>query len=76
MAVTSKQKIRKFNGIEIGSVETLADGDKVARDFYGKILGYYRSKKNHTTNFYGKILAQGDITTALIWEEYYKHHNE
>lgn len=64
----AKEYIRDFYGKAIGSIETTKDGDKIARDFYGKMLGTYKKKYNKTYDFYGRMLAIGDITNSLIWD--------
>lgn len=69
----SRENIKNFYQQIIGSIETLPDGSKIARDFYGKILGKFDAKVGVTKNFYGQIVATGDITSALVWEEYNKH---
>lgn len=69
----ARTNIKNFYGQIIGSIEDLPNGDKISRDFYGKILGKYIKAYNVTKDFYGKILATGDITSALVWEEYNKH---
>ena len=74
----AKRNITDFYGRIIGSLETNEDrnpevnGDITARDFYGKILGYYRKKRNVTTDFYGRIIGNGDLTSGLIWEAHNK----
>lgn len=68
----ARENIKNFYGQIIGSIETLPNDDKIARDFYGKILGKYVKTQNVTKNFYGQIIAKGDITSALVWEEYNK----
>ena len=60
------EQIKDFYGKIIGTIETQSNGDKIVRDFYGKILGYYRCSRNVTTDFYGKIVAQGDATGMLL----------
>lgn len=56
----------------IGSLDD--EGSKiVARDFYGRILGYYEKQYDVTKDFYGRIVARGDITSGLIWQEYNKN---
>lgn len=67
-----KTNIKDFYGKIIGSVEDLPNGDKISRDFYGKILGKYVKSQDVTKNFYGQIVAKGDITSALVWQEYNK----
>lgn len=62
--------IREFSGVIIGYIDTDSrTGNKTARDFYNKILGYYYADRNVTTNFYNQIVAQGDCTSGLIYEE-------
>lgn len=68
----TKTNIKNFYGQIIGSITD--DGNKIiAKDFYGKILGHYDKSLGVTKNFYGQIVAKGDITSALIWEEYNKN---
>ena len=56
-----KQPIREWNGKIIGWVETDSiTGDKIIRDFYGRILGKYDKKFNVTRDFYGRVLYKGD----------------
>jgi len=45
----------------------------VAKSFYGNILGHYDKKLNVTKNFFGQVVAKGDITSALVWQEYNEH---
>ena len=59
--------IKDFYGKILGTVEyDSKTGDGVARNFYGVILGYYNKKFNQTKDFYGRILAQGDLLSSLI----------
>ena len=64
-----KTAIRDFYGKILGWIETDAEGNKTARDFYGKILGYYKKRYDHTTDFYGKVLSNGDTVVSLIYAE-------
>ena len=53
----------------IGIIETDTNGDKIARDAETRqILGYYRKKYNHTTDFYGRVVAIGDCVVSFIWQ--------
>lgn len=61
-----KDIIRDFSGVVIGSIETDAVGNKTVRDFYGRILGYYRKADDTTRNFYNVIVARGDRTGMLF----------
>lgn len=62
----NKVFIRDFHNKIIGSIETDEQGNKIVRDFYNKILGRYFVKTNLTTDFYGRIVARGDHTSALL----------
>ncbi len=66
----TEEFIRDFNTrLIIGIIETDTNGDKIARDFQSRqILGYYRKKYNHTTDFYGRVIAIGDCVVSLIWQ--------
>lgn len=62
-----KTEIRDFNNYIIAYVELdERTGDKTLRDFYNKILGYYRKSDNTTRDFYNRIITHGDALTMLI----------
>lgn len=61
-----KQTIKDFYGKIIGYIETDGQGNKTVRDFYNRILGYYKKSQNVTTDFYGRIIAQGDCCGILL----------
>ena len=63
-----REYIKDFYGRILGSIET-SGSKQTAYDFYGKILGTYDASTNQTKDFYGKILAYGNILSALIWEK-------
>lgn len=58
--------IRDAYGRVYGTINHLSNGDKEARDYYGKIMGYYKKSQDVTTDFYGKILGRGDFVVAFI----------
>jgi hypothetical protein len=58
--------IKEFSGKITGYIEIDEKGNKTVRDFYGRILGYYKAQYDTTTDFYGRIVARGDIAAALI----------
>ena len=58
--------IRETNLQIRGTIETDAEGNQIARDFYHRIVGKYRAKQNVTTDFYGRIVARGNIVASLI----------
>ena len=67
-----RTQVRDFYGRLLGTVEIdTVTGDKVIRDFYGKIRGYYNKRTNLTKDFYGKIVARGDQTGMLLppWDQ-------
>ena len=49
-----------------GTIETDAEGNQTAKDFYHRIVGYYRAKQDVTTDFYGRIVAHGNAVAGLI----------
>ena len=64
--MTTKVNIRDFYGRILGSIETDEKGNKTARDFFGRIVGFYKASLNVTTDFYGRVVAQGDMVVSLI----------
>lgn len=62
----NKVFIRDYHNKIIGSIETDDQGNKIVRDFYNKILGRYYAKSNLTKDFYGRIVARGDHSSALL----------
>ena len=61
-----QETIRSVSGQTIGTITTLSNGDKEVKDFYGRILGYYRKSQDATIDFYGRILYRGDMASALL----------
>jgi len=60
--------IKEFNGRIIGILETLDNGDQQVRDFNTRfILGYYRAKYNHTTDFYGRVVSSGNTVVQFLY---------
>lgn len=64
----TKLVIREFSGKIIGYIYVDANGKKTVKEFSGKIVGYYYPDRDVTTDFYGKILARGDISSALLFK--------
>lgn len=63
--------IKLFDQTIIGIIETDRNGDQIARDFPGnQILGYYRAKTNFTTDFYGRMLSEGNTVISLIYNKH------
>lgn len=65
-----KMYIKKFSGYIVGIIEIDSNGDKTVKEFSGKILGYYRKNRDVTTDFYGKIIAFGDITGIFFKDHF------
>lgn len=66
----NREVIKNFYNQPIGYIETdSVTGDKVARDFYNRILGYYFKKENKTRDFYRRIISNGDTVASLIFLE-------
>lgn len=67
--MAKEEYIRDFQSKKIlGIVRTEANGDQTAIDFSSrKILGYYRAKQDYTTDFYGRITAQGNSVVSFIY---------
>lgn len=61
-----REDVRDFYGRSLGYLERKPNGDVVAHDFQGRILGSYDKSLNATKDFYGKIVASGDMTGGLI----------
>lgn len=64
-----KEEIKDRNFRLLGYIETKSNGDRVATNVYGKILGYYRKNINATTDFTGSIIARGDVCSYLVFNE-------
>ena len=69
--MSSQEYIREYPSQKIiGIIETLDNGDQIARDFNTRmILGYYRARLNHTTDVPGKIIAKGNCVVSFIYNK-------
>ena len=66
----TQEYIREFSGKILGIIETDSNGDQKAIDFdTRKILGYYRKKLDHTTDFYGRVIAKGNCVASFIYNK-------
>ena len=66
----TEEYIKNFNGQILGIIETLDNGDQVARSFpLRQVLGFYRAKYNHTTDFLGRVLTRGNSVANLIFND-------
>ena len=65
-----KEYIRNFYGRVLGTIETDMRGNRIARDFYGKVVATYNKQSNKTQDFYGRVISTGDTTAAQIPTNY------
>lgn len=63
----TKHIIREFGGKIIGYIYVDGQGKKTVKDYYGKTVGYYYPDRDVTTDFAGKIVARGDVSSALLF---------
>lgn len=67
--MAKQEEIRDFQGKILGYIVTENNGDKTVRNFTGKILGVYDLRNKVTRTFTGKIIAQGDVSTGLLFNQ-------
>lgn len=61
-----KQPIKDWRGKVIGFVEEDQIGNKVIRDYQGRILGKYNKRLDITQDFHGHQVAKGDCIMMLL----------
>lgn len=61
-----KTKLKDFYGRVIGSVEDMPNGDKLYRDFYGRVVAKYVKNGNLTKDFYGRVVSKGDVGSSFL----------
>ena len=64
--LVNKETIRDNYGKILGYIETDQFGNKMVRDFYGKIKGKYVKRLNITQDFYGRTVARGDQSAMML----------
>jgi hypothetical protein len=64
--MSQKITIQDFYGKILGWIDVDDRGNKTVQQFAGPIVGYYRKSDNVTTDFYGRIIARGDVTASLL----------
>ena len=62
-----KESVKDNYGRIIGFIETDSVGNKIAKDFYGRIVGKYDKNTNLTKDFYGRVVGKGDQCVGTIW---------
>ena len=65
---TNEITIKDFQGRILGYIKEDSNGNRIATNFYFKILGRYNKADDTTRDFMGRIIARGDILAALIKE--------
>lgn len=63
----SKEFVKDWTGKVIGSIDTQPNGDKIVRDFYGRVKGTYVKRLNITKDFYGHQVGKGDQSMGLLY---------
>lgn len=58
--------IKNPSGKICGWIKIEDNGNKVATDAGGLILGYYKAGSNTTVDTGGRIIARGDVVSSLI----------
>lgn len=66
--VVDRQLLKDDRGRILGTIYTHLNGDKVAKDFYGKIVGTYKKASNLTKDFYGRVVSKGDTLAGLLYK--------
>ena len=64
--MATKEPIKDWQGKILGFMETESNGNKVLRDFYGRILGKYDKSLDVTRDFYGRQVGKGDALMTLL----------
>lgn len=68
--MNSQEYIRDFSGKVLGIIETYPNGDQKAIDFDSRmVLGYYRAAYDHTSDFYGRVIAKGNCVVSFIYNK-------
>lgn len=49
-----------------GYIKTKPNGDKIGKDFYRRIVGYYEKSTNTIKDFYERVVAKGDVLPSLV----------
>lgn len=67
--MANEQYIKDFYGRFLGIIETCPNGDQIARVWSSRqIVGFYRKQYDHTTDFYGRVVSQGNTVVSLIYQ--------
>lgn len=62
-----REKIKDWTGKIIGFIDTdSVTGNKLIKDFYGRIRGKYIKRLDITQDFYGRTVAKGDQSAMML----------
>ena len=62
--------IKSVTNLILGTIETNSNGDQIARIWPSRrIVGYYRAKRDITTDLLGRIISKGNSVVSLIYKE-------
>lgn len=64
----SKEPVKNWYGKILGWVEEESNGNKIYKDFYGRIVARYEKQSNVTKDFYGRQLTKGDTGIGMIYK--------
>jgi hypothetical protein len=64
--MSQKITIRNFNGQVLGTIEIEDNGNKTVKNFEGQVLGYYKADRDLTIDFFGRVVARGDVASSLL----------
>lgn len=66
----NREIIKDWRGIIIGFIETdTVTGNKIAKDFYGRVVGRYNKRANVTQDFYCRQVAKGDQVVGMLYRK-------
>ena len=54
----------------VGYIKEDANGNKTVTDFYRRLLGSYDADSDTVRDFYGKVIARGDVAAILLKDEF------
>lgn len=58
--------IKDGYGRKLGTVDTDSSGNVIVRDAYGRIVARYDKGQNATRDFYGRLIAWGNVAAGFL----------
>lgn len=62
----ARSYVTLLGGKRVGWIEEDSSGNKIVYDQSGRILSKYNKSLNTTYDFYGHIIAQGDVASGFL----------